>query len=514
MSATVVNNKRIAKNTLFLYIRMLLVMAVSIYTTRVVLDILGVTDYGIYNVVGGVVAFLGFLNSSMANAVQRFLSFELGKGDLRKTNHIFCISMIAHIGIAIIIFIALELIGPWFIKNYMDIPIERLSAALWVFQCSIITTVFSILQVPYNALIIAKERMGVYAWISIVEVFLRLLIVYILLYVGFDKLKLYAVLQMMITIGILVCFQMSCRLNFVESQFHFVKDRNTLREIASFASWNLIGEFGWAMTNQGVDIVLNIFCGPVVNAARGISNQVNGAVMRFINNFQVALNPQIIKSYSIGEYKEMEKLVGRGTRFSYFLLLFLSLPLILEMDYVLNLWLVDIPYYAKTFCQLILVYSLVSIITNLLAQVVRAYGKIRNYQVATAVVQLLNFPLSYLCLFLGFSPVTTIIVAIFIQIIIGIQRLYFVRKLVNYDIVHFIKSDIYTIFNVTICCILLPVLFVNICPVSFFRFIGTTIISCLSISAFVFMMGIEKSDRKKIINYVIRIKDKIINGEK
>lgn len=491
---------------------MLLVMAVSIYTTRIILNVLGVTDYGIYNVVGGVVAFLGFLNSSMANAVQRFLSFELGKGDIRKTNHVFCISMMAHIGIAILIFALLELIGPWFIKNHMDIPSNRISAAMWVFQCSAITTIFSILQVPYNAMIIAKEKMGIYAWISIIEVILRLLIVYILVYIGFDKLKLYSVLQMVITIGVLVCYQVSCKRNFIESKFHFIKDNKTLKEITGFATWNLIGEFGWAMTNQGVDIILNIFCGPIVNAAKGISNQVNGAVMRFINNFQVALNPQIIKSYSIGEYKEMEKLVGRGTRLSYYLLLFLSLPLILEMDFILNIWLIDIPKYTKVFCQLVLIYSLVSIITNLFAQVVRAYGKIRNYQLSTALVQLLNFPLSYMCLYCGFSPITTIIVAIGIQIIIGIQRLYYVHKLVNYDVSHFIKSDFMSIIYVSCCSIICPIIIVYSLPISFIRFILTCIISSVSISFFTYFIGMAEEERNKLINFIIKTRKKLTHG--
>lgn len=512
MSTTIISNKRIVQNTLFLYLRMLLVMAVSIYTTRIILDVLGITDYGIYTVVGGIVAFLGFLNSSMANAVQRFLSFELGKGDSIKTNHIFSISMMVHIGLAFVIFVMLELIGPWFIKNHMDIPSERMSAALWVFQCSAITTIFSIIQVPYNALIIAKEKMGIYAWISIIEVFLRLIIVYLLLLVGFDKLKLYAVLQMTITIGILLCYQISCKRHFVESQFKVIKDRKTLKEITSFATWNLAGEFGWAMSNHGIDIILNIFCGPIVNAARGISNQVNGAVMRFINNFQVALNPQIIKSYSVGEYKEMELLVGRGSRFSYFLLFFLSLPLILEMEFILNLWLVDIPQYTKIFCQLVLIYSLVSIVTNLFAQVVRAYGKIRNYQVSTAIVQLLNFPFSFLCLYWGLNPVSTIIVAIFIQIIIGIQRLYFAKKLVNYDILHFIKTDVLAIIYVTISSIFLPFIVTYSFPSTFFRFILTITISSVSIVLFTYSLGLKREERNKMINFISNIKKKIFHG--
>lgn len=492
------NNKRIAKNTLFLYVRMLLVMAVSIYTSRVVLAALGVSDYGIYNVVGGIVAFLGFLNSSMANAVQRFLSFELGKGDEKAVNHIFCISLMSHIAISFFFLLILECFGPWFLQTQMSIPVDRLVVAHWVFQCSIVTMIFGFIQVPYNAIIIAKEEMDIYAYIGILEVILRLLIVFLLQISPFDKLQFYAILQMLVTVGILWFYMIYCRRKFVEAKFHIVRDRATFLSISRFAAWNLFGEFSWAMTGQGVNVILNIFCGTIVNAARGIAEQVNAAVMRFINSFQVALNPQVIKTYSSGHLQEMWKLLNRGCRFSFYLLLLLSMPLILEMDFVLNLWLVEVPEYATAFCQLVLVCSLVSIITNLFAQVVRATGKIRNYQVSTAIMQLMNFPLSYALLYWHFSPIYTMVVAIGVQAAIGIMRLFFVRRMLNYSIWSFMEEIFIPILKVAALSAILPIFVVLYCESGLLRFLTVCVLSALSVALCSYFLGMERGERARV----------------
>lgn len=261
MTDTSQNNKRIAKNTLLLYFRMLLLMAVTLYTSRVVLDKLGITDYGIYNVVGGIVSMLGFLTGAMGNAVQRYLSFEIGKGNKQRVNHIFNISLLAHAIISIIVFIIMEIAGVWYLNTYMNIPMDRLDAANWVLQCSILTTIFTIMQVPYNAIIIAKEQMGIYAYISILEVVLKLAVVYLLVIGHFDRLKLYSVLIMIVTISILMVYRIYCIKKYDEAKFRFVKDTKTLKEMIGFASWNMLGEIAWAFTGQGVNIILNIFSG-------------------------------------------------------------------------------------------------------------------------------------------------------------------------------------------------------------------------------------------------------------
>lgn len=493
------DNKRVAKNTLFLYIRMLLVMVVSIYTSRVVLDVLGVSDYGIYNVVGGVVTFLGFLNSSMANAVQRFLSFELGKSDTEATARVFSISLMSHIGIAFLFFAVLECAGPWFLNSYMMISPERLEAAHFVLQCSIITALFSFIQVPYNAIIIAKEKMDIYAYVGILEVVLRLLVVYLLQISDFDRLEFYAVLQMLITVGILLFNMVYCRWTFLEARFRYIKDKATFKAIFGFAVWNLIGEFSWAMTGQGVNIILNIFCGTVVNAARGIADQVNAAVMRFVNNFQTALNPQIIKTYSANQVSEMNNLLSFGSRFSFYLLLLLSLPLLLEMNFILNFWLVEVPDYAVAFCQWVLVCSLVSIVTNLFSQVIRATGNIRNYQVSTACVQLLNFPLSYLLLYNHLSPVFTMVIATFIQIVIGVMRIIFVRKMVNYFVSLFLKDIFFPILKVTVCSVVVPMFVVCVYTDGIVRFMTICLLSAVSVLLSSYYWGMEQSERDKIL---------------
>lgn len=318
MSQTSDNNKRIAKNTLLLYFRMLLMMVVTLFTSRVVLDKLGVTDYGIYNVVGGIVAMLGFLNGSMSLAVQRYLSFEIGKRNEDGVMRVFNTSLLAHTGIALFVLVVMEIAGVWYLNNHMNIPAARMEAANLVLQCSILTTLFTIVQVPYNAIIIAKEEMGIYAYISILEVFLKLLVAYLLSIGNFDKLELYSVLIMVVTIGIVMIYRFYCTAKYKETSFRFIKDWGLLRQLVEFACWNMVGELAWILTGQGVNIILNSFLGPVVNAAKGISDQVTGAVNRFVLNFQTALKPQLVKNYASDQLDVMKKLLYRGTRFSYY----------------------------------------------------------------------------------------------------------------------------------------------------------------------------------------------------
>lgn len=456
MTNTSANNKRIAKNTLLLYFRMLLMMAVSLYTSRVVLDKLGITDYGIYNVVGGIVSMLGFLTGAMGNAVQRYLSFEIGLGNEERANHLFNVSLLAHIAIAAIVFIIMEIAGVWYLNTYLNIPADRLDAANWVLQCSILTTMFTIVQVPYNAIIIAKEQMGIYAYISLLEGVLKLAVVYILALGYFDRLKLYSILIMTVTIGILMVYRIYCIKKYNEAKFRFVKDTKTLKEITSFAGWNMLGELAWVFTGQGVNIILNMFFGPTVNAARGLADQVNGTVARFVNNFQTAINPQLVKSYAADELDNMKNLLYRGIRFSYYLLLMLSMPLILNMDFILHVWLRNVPEYATGFCQLVLICSMVSSVSNLLSQVARASGELRKYQSWVSACLFLNFPLSYLVLKLGASPLATMIVNICIQATLLLVRLYLTRPIIGLSIIDFTKNVLLPIIKTTIISAILP----------------------------------------------------------
>ena len=508
-SQTTDNNKRIAKNTLLLYFRMLLMMFVTLFTSRVVLDKLGVTDYGIYNVVGGVVAMLGFLNSSMSNAVQRYLSFEIGKNNEAGVNRIFNVSLFAHAGIAVFVFVVMEIVGVWYLNTHMNIPAERMDAANWVLQCSIFTTLFTIVQVPYNAIIISKEQMGIYAYISILEVVLKLLVVYMLAIGNFDKLKLYSVLIMVVTIGIMMIYRFYCTRKYKEAKFKFIKDWNLLKQIVGFASWNMLGELAWVFTGQGVNIILNSFFGPVVNAARGLAEQVNGAVNRFVANFQTAVNPQLIKNYASDQLGEMKTLLFRSTRFSYYLLLALSLPIILKMDFILHLWLKEVPDYTTGFCQLVLVSSLVSTLSNLLAQVARAYGKIRNYQIIVSIFLFLNFPLSYIVLKFGGSPLSTMFVNIGINAMLLFVRLRLTNRMIQMTYGSFIRNVLFPVIIVTAVALVIPLTIYFMLDNSIISFIIVCLVSFVSVGVSTYALGMNSNERLYILAAISKIITKI-----
>lgn len=508
-SQTTDNNKRIAKNTLLLYFRMLLMMFVTLFTSREVLDKLGVTDYGIYNVVGGVVAMLGFLNSSMSNAVQRYLSFEIGKNNEAGVNRIFNVSLFAHAGIAVFVFIVMEIVGVWYLNTHMNIPAERMDAANWVLQCSIFTTLFTIVQVPYNAIIISKEQMGIYAYISILEVVLKLLVVYMLAIGNFDKLKLYSVLIMVVTIGIVMIYRFYCTRKYKEAKFKLIKDWNLLKQIVGFASWNMLGELAWVFTGQGVNIILNSFFGPVVNAARGLAEQVNGAVNRFVANFQTAVNPQLIKNYASDQLGEMKTLLFRSTRFSYYLLLALSLPIILKMDFILHLWLKEVPDYTVGFCQLVLVSSLVSTLSNLLAQVARAYGKIRNYQIIVSIFLFLNFPLSYIVLKFGCSPLSSMFVNIGVNTMLLFVRLRLTNRMIQMTYGSFIRNVLLPVIIVTAVALVIPLIIYFMLDNSIISFIIVCLVSFVSVGVSTYALGMNANERLYILAAISKIITKI-----
>lgn len=508
-SQTTDNNKRIAKNTLLLYFRMLLMMFVTLFTSREVLDKLGVTDYGIYNVVGGVVAMLGFLNSSMSNAVQRYLSFEIGKNNEAGVNRIFNVSLFAHAGIAVFVFIVMEIVGVWYLNTHMNIPAERMDAANWVLQCSIFTTLFTIVQVPYNAIIISKEQMGIYAYISILEVVLKLLVVYMLAIGNFDKLKLYSILIMVVTIGIVMIYRFYCTRKYKEAKFKLIKDWNLLKQIVGFASWNMLGELAWVFTGQGVNIILNSFFGPVVNAARGLAEQVNGAVNRFVANFQTAVNPQLIKNYASDQLGEMKTLLFRSTRFSYYLLLALSLPIILKMDFILHLWLKEVPDYTVGFCQLVLVSSLVSTLSNLLAQVARAYGKIRNYQIIVSIFLFLNFPLSYIVLKFGCSPLSSMFVNIGVNTMLLFVRLRLTNRMIQMTYGSFIRNVLLPVIIVTAVALVIPLIIYFMLDNSIISFIIVCLVSFVSVGVSTYALGMNANERLYILAAISKIITKI-----
>lgn len=504
------NNKRIAQNTLMLYIRMLLIMAVSLYTSRIVLNILGVEDFGIYNVVGGFVTMFGFLNSAMASASQRFLAFEIGKDDRTQLRNVFSMSINIHFLIAIFILLLAETAGLWFVNTQLTIPPERMIAAKWVYQFSILTLMVNMVSVPYNAMIIAHERMGVFAGVSIIEVTLKLLIVFMLQWFRFDKLKLYAVLMFGVALIIRLIYRIYCNRRFKESRFRWYWDKTLFRILVNYSGWNLWGNAAAVIMDQGINILLNIFFGPVVNAARGIAYQVRGAVNQFVYNFQMAINPQIIKSYAANNLKYMHQLIFQGAKYSFFLLFALSLPILFETEIILSLWLKTVPEYTVIFTRLIILNILIDSISGSLMTAAQASGKIKLYQGAVGGLLILNLPVSYLFLKMGFLPEVTLYVSLSISIIALLTRLKIISPLVHFDTIDFFKSVILRIISVILISISLPSIIYFSCEKHFVRLIMVGVLSVVSVGLAIYLVGIDKTEKKffnnKLKQYFIKIK--------
>lgn len=426
---TTENNKRIARNTLLLYFRMLFLMIISLYTSRIVLNALGVEDFGIYNVAGGVVAMFSILSGSLSAAISRFITYELGKNNVLKLKTIFSSAITIQIGLGIVIAFFAETIGIWFLNTQMNIPIERMTAANWVLQFSIITFIINLISVPYNAVIIAHEKMSAFAYISIFEAIGKLLIAYLITISPIDKLIFYAILMCGVAIAIRLLYGYYCKRHFDECRFHFIWNKQIFQQIFSFAGWNFIGASSAVLRDHGGNIIINLFCGPTVNAARGIAFQVNNAIQGFVSNFMTALNPQITKSYAAKNYTYMMTLIFQGARLSFYMLLLLSLPIIINTHYLLTLWLNTVPEHTVLFVRLVLIFAMSESISGPLITAMLATGNIRNYQIIVGGLQMLNLPTSYILLSLGAIPETVLIVAVLISQCCLMARLYMLKKM-------------------------------------------------------------------------------------
>ena len=504
------SNKRIAKNTALLYLRMIVMMAISFYTSRIMLNALGVEDYGINNVVGGLVSMFSLISSSLSGSVSRFLTYGLGKGDINDLKKTFVTAINIHIVLAIIVIIAIETFGVWFLNNKMTIPTERLYAANWVLHCSTIVFAIGLLSVPYNAAIIAHERMSTFAYMTIFDVVARLLLVFCIMYYHGDRLVLLAILHIIPIVISQAIYWAYCKRNFKECEYTFSWDKQKFKEISGFAVWSFIGCTAGIMKDQGVNIVINLFTGPAVNAARGIAMQVNGIISRFISNFTIALNPQIIKDYAAGNLSKMHKLIFIGTRFSYFLFMFLSIPIFFEVEGILYLWLGQVPAHTILFTRLVLILTLCEIISQTLITAQNATGKIRNYQIVVGGILLMNFPISYLFLYLGFIPETTLIVAIIISQMCLAARLWFLRTMVQLPVTKFIKTVYLKTIIVTICSATPPFICYYFIEPSITRILIVATISVLTSALCIYYIGCSKEEQRIIVNNISKIKDKIL----
>jgi O-antigen/teichoic acid export membrane protein len=508
------DTKRIAKNTMMLYVQMFFSMLVSLYTSRVLLNALGVSDFGTYNVVGGLVAMFSLISGILTGSVSRFITYELGKGgDAKNVRRIFSTSLLIHIGLAFVVIIAMETIGVWFLNAKMVIAPDRLTAANWVFQGSIVSFTFGVLGVPYNATIIAYEKMGAFAYINILQVMLNLANVLFIAYAPWhiDRLICYALLTVGVSVLVQVSYMTYCRRNFNECKsLRLEWNCKIWKEIASYSIWNFIGSIASRLKWDGVNILLNLFFGTVVNAARGIAGSVNGAITAFANNFMTAMNPQITKSYAAGEKQYMYSLIKTGARYSYYIMFVLVLPIIFEMKYILTLWLRHYPEHADTFTSLALILSLCDSLANPLITAQLATGKVKNFQLVVGGFVMLNFPLSYLFLKLGFMPEVVFIIAIIVSLLSLYIRLVFLKHDIDISILDFM-------FNVCGKIIVVSILS-SIVPAFITCFMDDGIVRCLIIilaslfSSFlsIYFVGCSHNERQFIASKCSMAKDNIL----
>ena len=495
------NTKRIAKNTLMLYVRMLFSMLVSLYTSRVVLNTLGVEDYGIYNVVGGFVAMFSLISSSLSASVSRFLTFELGRGDMERLKETFSTSLLIHLVLAGIVLVLAETVGIWFLNTQMTIPAERLYAANWVFQASILSFMFGLSSVPYNASITSHERMSAFAYIGILDVVLRLLIVLFIAYAPFqfDRLIVYSLLLVFVGMSLQCIYLWYCRKNFEECRFRLHFNKTCWKEMNAFAGWNLIGCTAVLLKDQGVNILLNLFYGPILNAARGIAGSVNVAVCSFANNFMAALNPQITKSYALGDSEYVVSLIERGSRFSFYIIFIIALPILLETDFVLTLWLKQYPIHSINFVRLALLLSLCDILSNTLITLQLATGKIKNYQLVVGGMYLMNFPLSYFFLKIGFQPEVVYVVALMVAFCCLGLRLVYLNKMTGLIISEFVQRVCLNVFLVMVVASFMPILIFLQMESSLYRFVIVSVVSLLSSGFTIYYVGCSKNERAFIL---------------
>lgn len=429
MPEQISDSKRIAKNTIFLYIRQVLIMIVGLYTVRKVLDVLGIEDYGIYNVVSGTVTMFGFLSGAMAMGSQRFFSYYLGMLDADGLKRVFHNTLTIYVVLSLLIVLLGESIGVWFLNTKLVIPASRLFAANFIFQVSLLSFVVSMMSAPFMASIISHEDMGVYAKVGIIEVLLKLVIVFALIYSPFDKLISYSLLLFSTGVFVLVLYISYCVKNYAECTVGLKYDKEIVREIASFSGWNLFGNFAWIIKNQGTSFLLNIYFGPALNAAQNLATQVRSIVQTFAANFTNAVQPQIIKSYAKNDIDSMFKLMSSSGKLSFLLMAVIAIPVILNVNFIFDLWLVEVPDYAVVFTQLMLIEATLEAMSTPVASVNQATGKIKYYQMIIGIIGIMNLPISYFALRMGANPEIVYIISLFLQYCIVLHRAFYLRKI-------------------------------------------------------------------------------------
>ena len=511
MQENISNNKRIAKNTIMLYFRMMVTMIVGLFTSRVVLNTLGIEDYGIYNVVGGVIAMFSFVNGAMSNATSRYLTVALGQQNWELLTKTFRVSLTIHAIIALLIIILGETAGLWFLLNKMQIPEARCDAAMWVYQFSIASMAISIMSVPFNASIISHEKMSAFAYISILDVTLKLLIVYLLVVIPFDKLKVYAVLLFCTQTLIQCIYMVYCKLNFAETKLRLLIDKSLFKEMSVFAGWNLYGNFSYITYTQGLNILLNVFFGPAINAARGIAVQVQSMIYSFVSNFQTAMNPQLIKSYAAGNTDYMNRLIALGSKFSFYLLLLIAVPVMIETPYILRLWLVQVPDHAVSFFRILVLINLTDALSTPVAISIQATGKVKVPQLITGTILLAILPVSYIALKFGAPAEAVFWVHLSSAIIAQISRVIMLKNRTSFSVRYYLKEVISPILSVVVIIALYSyVVFLFFYNETIPSLLGICVLSCAINIAIFYFIGMDKYERniirKKTYSFIARHK--------
>ncbi len=490
------NNKRIAKNTMLLYVRMLFIMAVQLFTSRVVLNTLGVVDYGLYNVVGGIVTMFAFLNGAMVTSTQRYITFELGKGNMQRLKEVFTTCVQIHLIISLIIIILGETVGLWFLYEKMVIPADRFTAALWVYQLSILTMCVQVMSVPYNSDIVAHEQMGVFAAISVIEVVLKLAVVYMLIIGNFDKLILYAILIAAIQLLIRFFYTKYCNKHFVESRLIRGFDKQLVMEMGKFMGWNIWGNLAASLFGTGINLLLNMFFGPVVNAARAVAVQVETAIAQFSSNFLMAVNPQITKLYAQNNLQDMHKLLFRASKFTFILMLVISLPVVVETELILKAWLKIVPDYTVIFLRLLLAIVTIDSVARPLMTAAAATGNVKLYQSLIGGILLSIVPVSYVVLKLGGSPASVYVVHLVICIIAFLTRLWVIKPMIKLSIRQFTNSVILRCALVLAVSLLLCLLVKFLLPEGILPTIIVCVACVLVASATSYLLGLDREERQ------------------
>lgn len=505
----VVNNKRIVKNTLILYLRMLLVLGLNLYISRIVLQVLGVEDYGIYNVVGGVVVLFSYMNSALSLASTRFMSYEMPNGTIA-LKRVFNTAVVIQLILCVCVLLLAETFGLWFLNQKLVIPDSRMYAANCVFQISIITTILSIIRVPYESAITAHEDMHVYAILSIVEVLLKLLLVFVISSLAYDYLVTYSFGLFLIALVAFVLRVVYCRLQYAEIRLSVMFSKQLFTKMFSFIGWNFFGATAGMCVSQGLSFILNIFFGPVVNAARGIAIQVESAINQFVTSINTAVNPQIVKRYSMEDYKGMYKLVFFSSKISFILLLTISFPIIVDAHYVLSLWLGIVPDNAVVFTRLELLYMLSLTLTYSINMSAQASGKIKLFQIAEGSIMLLNLPCAYILFRLGYPAYTAFVALVCLSILALGVKMYILKKIIGFPVASFLRDVILRVAIITIIAMLLYGVFVMYEVDSILVFIVKCVIEIALLLMIVWSFAMNSDDKAKICAYVVKIYNRLL----